>query len=105
MEFLGVAAFILAMGNIGLKDKVDKLAKDVKKLKRGNKGDNKMSEILKSLEGKRCIITYSGSISGPRECDVLNVDDEWIKVNYIGKKGAIETKIIRIEKINEVSLV
>jgi len=49
-----------------------------------NKGDHEMSELLKELEGKRC--TLSVMEKGPVDCEVISVDDEWMKVNQITKK-------------------
>jgi len=43
-----------------------------------------MSELLKELEGKRC--TLSVMEKGPVDCEVISVDDEWMKVNQITKK-------------------
>jgi len=37
-----------------------------------------MSKILKALEGKRC--TLSIISKGPVDCEVINVDDEWMEV-------------------------
>ncbi|MCB2301049.1 hypothetical protein [Clostridium tagluense] len=103
MEFIGIFAFILAISSIGLSDKVAKLKADVRKINISMKGDVKMSEILKGLEGKRC--TLSVIAKGPIECEVISVDDEWMKVNQITKKGQSKMMIIRIDNINDVSIV
>lgn len=103
MEFIGILAFILAISNIGLSDKVKKLKADVKKINSSMKGESKMSEILKGLEGKRCTLTVSETFAGPIDCEVINVDGEWMKVNQILKKDKSKIRIIRIESINDIN--
>lgn len=107
MEFIGIMAFILAISNIGLSDKVKKLKADVMKINSSIKGEGKMSEILKGLEGKRCTLSVIGA--GPIDCEVINVDDDWMKINQITKKDqSKKIRIIRIENItdiNDVSIV
>jgi hypothetical protein len=100
MEFIGIIAFILAISNIGLSDKVAKLKADIRKINILLKGDTEMSELLKGLEGKRC--TLSVIAKGPIDCEVISVDDEWMKVNQITKKDQSKILIIRIENINDV---
>lgn len=100
MEFIGIIAFILAISNIGLSDKVAKLKADIRKINILLKEDAEMSELLKELEGKRC--TLSVMAKGPVDCEVISVDDEWMKVNQITKKGESIVMIIRIDNITEV---
>lgn len=104
MSVFGFLAFVLLICYINLPSKVNRLSSEVKKLKSSVKGKNKMSEMLKELEGKMCKITTEGSFAGPVECKVINVDDDWMKITYTDKKGNINTKIIKIDNINEISL-
>ena len=62
-----------------------------------------MSEILKELEGKRCTLTVGGSLAGPIDCEVINVDGEWMKVSQIVKKDQRKIRIIRIDNINDIN--
>jgi len=101
MEFIGILAFILAISNIGLSDKVKKLKADVKKINSIIKGEVKMSKVLKELEGKRC--TLAIIYSGPIDCEVIAVDEEWIKVTQILKKDTRKIRMIRIENINNIT--
>ena len=103
MEFIGIVAFILALSTIGLSDKVKNLKADVKKINSSMKGESKMSEILKGLEGKRCKLTISGSYTAPIDCEVISVDDEWMKVNQILKKDKSKIRLIRIENISDIN--
>ena len=108
MEFFGLIAFILVVTNSSLPDKVKKLQGDVKKIKNSIRGEVKMYEILKELEGKRCTLTVLGNIFGePKQisCEVINVDGEWMKINQTIKKNQSKIKIIRIDDIKEVTIV
>ena len=101
MEFIGIMAFILAIANIGLSDKVKKLKADIKKIDSNLKGEVKMSKVLKELEGKRCTIAIS--YSGPIDCEVIVVDEEWIKVTQILKKDVRKIRMIRVENISNIT--
>jgi hypothetical protein len=102
MEYIGMSAFILAVYNMGLSDKVKKLKAEIRKINSLIKGDGEMSKILKELEGKRC--TLGVMSQGRVDCEVLSVDDEWMKVNQISKNDQRKIRIIRIENIKEVSI-
>lgn len=104
MGFLGLAAFILIVSHIALNDKVKKLKDDVRIIKNSIKGETKMSEILKELEGKRCTLTVHGSSQGLIACEVISVDGEWMKISQVVKNNPSRIKIIRIVNIAEVSL-
>ncbi len=39
------------------------------------------------------------------ECNVIDVDDEWIKISYSDKKKVEKTKIIRIDTIESIELI
>jgi len=104
MEFFGLITFLFVLFNSGLPKKVKKLKKDVTKIKKLIKGESKMSEILKELEGKRCKIIAEGSFNGTIDCEVINVDDEWMKISQILRKEQRKIKIIRIDNIIDVSI-
>ena len=105
MESIGIIAFILAAANIGLSDKVKKLKEEIRKIKDSIKGEVKMSEILKDLEGKKCNLSIQRSFLGTIECEVLTVDGEWMKVSQIIKNKQNKIRIIRIEDINDLSII
>ena len=88
-------------------DKVKKLEKEVKKIKGNKKGEYSMSNIISKLVGEKCTITteevlFSGN--GECDCDVLEVDEEWVKVSYCDKKGNSKIKILRIENIVDIEI-
>ena len=68
-----------------------------------------MSKLIAELVGKSCKIKSDDALHpvGKEEmlCCVLDVDDEWIKISFTDKKGKQMTKLIRIEKIDEIEIV
>lgn len=67
-----------------------------------------MSRLIESLKGHECIIECDEStlISGKTNvtCQVLDVDDEWVKISFTDKHDKKKTKIIRIENIVSIEL-
>ena len=110
MEYMGVAAFIMACYLIGqsLPDKVKRLEAKLKRFERKQKGENTMSKLMNELVGKECKIKTDDALSlvGSQEmqCVVLDTDDEWMKVQYIDKKKNQVTKLIRIENVDGVEI-
>lgn len=68
-----------------------------------------MSKIISDLTGKKCLIEFdeeplSMSMSAKITADILEVDEEWVKLRFMAKKGGIKTKIIRIDSIKSIEL-
>ncbi len=89
--------------------KVEKLEKQVKKLEKKKKEEkevNKMSKLIKDLVGKKCRIKLEENINtlgaGHYICDVLDVDDEWIKISVQHKKEGKIVALIRIDSIDNI---
>lgn len=89
-----------------LEDIVEKHEKIIRKNKKTQERNNNMSKIIEGLVGKRCEI-YSDDLvlDESSVCDVLDVDDEWIKLRCTDRKNNVSTKIIRIDSIDSVELV
>lgn len=92
--------------------KVRKLESKVKKIegneKRNERGENKMSNIIKSLIGKECKIKTEEELlfgNTLENCLVLDVDDEWIKLSYKDKKGCSKTRILRIDLVSSIEII
>ncbi|HCO74542.1 MAG TPA: hypothetical protein DIT16_06770 [Clostridium sp.] len=68
-----------------------------------------MSKLLKDLIGVKCIISCEGALvfigKSEMECEVLDVDDEWVKITYKDKKDVTKTNIIRIESIDNIEII
>ncbi len=78
-----------------------KIKKLKNKLKKYEKGARDMSKIINELIGKKCRLGVLG-VNG--EVTVLDADDEWIKFEYIDKKGKKCVKIQPIDELSEIEL-
>ena len=80
--------------------KIKKLENKIKKLERKEKGNAEMSRLLQEMIGKKPIIT--GVYIGPDNWEVVDVDEEWVKLRSVDKKGKEKFKLQRIEDIQTV---
>ena len=80
--------------------KIKKLENKIKKLERKEKGNAEMSRLLQEMIGKKPIIT--GVYIGPGNWEVVDVDEEWVKLRRVDKKGKEKFKLQRIEDIQTV---
>lgn len=109
LEYFGIIAFVLVLSQIGYSSKIKKLESEIKNLKRKIKGEDELSKLLKDLIGQKCLINCDGAVifTGKTEieCEVLDVDDEWVKITFKDKKGVTKTNIIRIESIDNIEII
>lgn len=72
------------------------------------KGDFLMSEMLLGLKGCCCSIRNEETeyLTGSPDivCEVLDIDDEWIKIYYTDKTGRRVIKVERTESISGVQV-
>ena len=80
--------------------KIKKLENKIKKLERKEKGNIEMSRLLKELIGKNPTIV--GQVFGTSLWEVVDVDEEWVKLRHVDKKGKEKFKLQRIEDIQTV---
>jgi hypothetical protein len=80
--------------------KIKRLEKRLKVIERKEKGDIDMSRLLQEMIGKKPIIT--GVYIGPDNWEVVDVDEEWVKLRSVDKKGKEKFKLQRIEDIQAV---
>ena len=80
--------------------KIKKLENKIKKLERKEKGNIEMSRLLQEMIGKKPIIT--GVYIGTDNWEVVDVDEEWVKLRRVDKKGKEKFKLQRIEDIQTV---
>ncbi|HGZ3656617.1 TPA: hypothetical protein ACOKUI_000404 [Streptococcus pneumoniae] len=80
--------------------KIKKLENKIKRLERKEKGNAEMSRLLQEMIGKEPIIT--GVYIGPDNWEVVDVDEEWVKLRSVDKKGKEKFKLQRIEDIQTV---
>ncbi|HGK2386353.1 TPA: hypothetical protein ACJ066_000937 [Streptococcus pneumoniae] len=80
--------------------KIKKLENKIKKLERKEKGNAEMSRLLQEMIGKEPIIT--GVYIGPDNWEVMDVDEEWVKLRRVDNTGKEKFKLQRIEDIQTV---
>ena len=80
--------------------KVKKLENKIKKFERKEKGNTEMSRLLKELIGKTPTIV--GQVFGTDNWEVVDVDEEWVKLRRGDKKGKEKFKLQRIEDIQTI---
>ncbi len=107
MEYFGVFAFILVLAYSSYPGKVKRLETKLRKMEKKQKGDPVMSKLINELIGKQCRIKPNEEIElvdSWIQCQVLDADDEWIKIRYEDKKKGVVTRLFRIENIDEVEV-
>ena len=80
--------------------KIKKLEDKIKKLERKEKGNAEMSRLLQEMIGKKP--TIIGELFGTNFWEVVDVDEEWVKLRRVNKKGKEKFKLQRIEDIQTV---
>ena len=80
--------------------KIKRLEKRLKVIERKEKGNIDMSRLLKELIGRTPVIV--GQLFGTDNWEVVDVDEEWVKLRSVDKKGKEKFKLQRIEDIQTV---
>ena len=80
--------------------KVKKLENKIKKFERKEKGNKEMSRLLKEMIGRTPVIV--GQLFGTDNWEVVDVDEEWVKLRRVDKKGKEKFKLQRIEDIQTI---
>ncbi|WP_150922932.1 hypothetical protein [Streptococcus mitis] len=80
--------------------KIKRLEKRLKVIERKEKGNIDMSRLLQELIGKNP--TIIGQVFGTDNWEVVDVDEEWVKLRRVDKKGKEKFKLQRIEDIQTV---
>ena len=80
--------------------KVKKLGNKIKKFERKEKGNTEMSRLLKEMIGRTPVIV--GQLFGTDNWEVVDVDEEWVKLRRVDKKGKENFKLQRIEDIQTI---
>ena len=80
--------------------KVKNLENKIKKFERKEKGNTEISRLLKELIGRTPVIL--GQLFGTDNWEVVDVDEEWVKLRRVDKKGKEKFKLQRIEDIQTV---
>ena len=80
--------------------KIKRLEKRLKVIERKEKGNIDMSRLLQELIGKKPTIV--GQVFGTSLWEVVDVDEEWVKLRHVDKNGKEKFKLQRIEDIQTV---
>ena len=78
-----------------------------KKIKRLNKrekqvkGNQDMSRLLEELKGQTATVTLNGFGT---KYEIMDIDEDWVKLSRENKKKDKETKLVRIEDIQGIQL-
>ncbi|HFV3199308.1 TPA: hypothetical protein ACH89E_001670 [Streptococcus pneumoniae] len=99
MWVLGFILFMIFFYSNNSK-KIKKLENKIKKLERKEKGNAEMSRLLQEMIGKEPIIT--GVYIGPDNWEVVDVDEEWVKLRSVDNTGKEKFKLQRIEDIQTI---
>ena len=80
--------------------KIKWLEKRLKVIERKEKGNIDMSRLLQELIGKNPTIV--GELFGTNNWEVVDVDEEWVKLRRVDNTGKEKFKLQRIEDIQTV---
>ena len=81
--------------------KIKKLNKRIKRLEKQVKGNQDMSRLLEELKGQTATVLVSGV---GFEYEILDIDEDWVKLSRENKKKEKETNLVRIEDIQGIQL-
>ena len=99
MWVLGFILFMIFFYSNGSK-KIKKLENKIKKLERKEKGNIEMSRLLQELIGEKPTIV--GELFGTNNWEVVDVDEEWVKLRRVDNTGKEKFKLQRIEDIQTI---
>lgn len=81
--------------------KIKRLNKRIKRLEKQVKGNQDMSRLLEELKGQTATVTVNGF---GIKYEILDIDEDWVKLSRENKKKDKETKLVRIEDIQGIQL-
>ncbi|HFI2432622.1 hypothetical protein [Streptococcus suis] len=102
--FLWILVGFLFFNSLSDRKKVKQLQARVKKLQKTTKGENQMSVLLKELVGSKAKIRFDEEFSIAYEYSILAVDEDWVKISRELANGELETKLVRVDNIVDLSL-
>ncbi|HEM5309374.1 TPA: hypothetical protein U1383_000050 [Streptococcus suis] len=101
--FLWILVGFLFFNSLSDRKKVKQLQTRVKKLQKTTKGENQMSVLLKELVGSKAKIRFDEEFSITYEYTILAVDEEWVKISRELANRELETKLVRVDNIVDLS--
>ncbi|HFI0945098.1 TPA: hypothetical protein ACGO1F_001373 [Streptococcus suis] len=102
--FQWIAFAYLLFSYLSDRKKVKQLQSKVNKLQKGLKGENQMSVLLKELVGSKAKIRFDEELMTIYEYSILAVDEDWVKISRELATGEMETKLVRVDNIVDVTV-
>ena len=81
--------------------KIKRLNKRIRRLEKQVKGNQDMSRILEELKGQTATVTLNGFGT---KYEIMDIDEDWVKLSRENRKKEKETKLVRIEDIQGIQL-
>lgn len=81
--------------------KIIKLNKRIKRLEKQVKGNQDMSRLLEELKGQTVTVTVNGFGT---KYEIMDIDEDWVKLSCDTINQQRETKLVRIEDIQDIQL-
>lgn len=81
--------------------KIKGLNRRIRRLEKQVKGNKEMSRLLEELKGQTVTITVNGFGA---EYEIMDIDEDWVKLSRDTIKQQRETKLVRIEDIQDIQL-
>ena len=81
--------------------KIKGLNRRIRRLEKQLKGNQEMSRLLEELKGQTVTVTVNGFGA---EYEIMDIDEDWVKLSREINKQQRETKLVRIEDIQGVQL-
>lgn len=81
--------------------KIKGLNRRIRRLEKQVKGNKEMSRLLEELKGQTVTVTVNGFGA---EYEIMDIDEDWVKLSREINKQQRETKLVRIEDIQDIQL-
>ena len=81
--------------------KIKRLNKRIRRLEKQVKGNQDMSRLLEELKGQTVTVTVNGFGT---TWEIVDFDEDWVKLSRETNKQQRETKLVRIEDIQDIQL-
>ena len=81
--------------------KIKRLNKRIRRLEKQVKGNQDMSRLLEELKGQTVKVTVNGFGT---EYEIMDIDEDWVKLSRDTINQQRETKLVRIEDIQDIQL-
>ena len=85
----------------GSEKKIKGLNRRIRRLEKQLKGNQEMSRLLEELKGQTVTVTVNGFRT---EYEIMDIDEDWVKLTRVIHKQQRETKLVRIEDIQGIQL-